>query len=407
MGSQSVALDKAEQGTKIIRKVLESGKSRLQEALANCPLRPEQLISQAMVACHAEPKLANADPISVLLALTEAAQAQLQVNGALADGWLIPRWNSKRGTFEAHFQIGYRGLVNLALRSGKLTHVAAEVVYEADMFDIEEGMRPSLKFKRSLAGDRGAPIGVFAIAYLRDSPNQIHPFQYMSAGEVNHIKDMYSDSSDRSSSPWQKEWPSMWKKTALRQLMKYAQLSPQSQQAALLDEYHEAGVRTETERAELDVPTESAKPPAPATVSAAPVADLKEKINSQKKGDTDSAGKVSGTISKIAQAKTEKGATYLKVQIAGREGTIFVWDAKLHGFLAKSDGKLLECIVQTKGGYDAMTEILRVGETQYENGLPVIQVGSDGEPENQDAESPESGQGARGLAMDDEDWSRA
>lgn len=371
-----------------IRVVLNHGKERLLEALANCPLRPEQLISQAMVACYADEKLAKADPISVLVALTEAAQAQLQVNGALADGYLIPRWNKDRQCHEATFQVGYRGLLNLAMRSGKITHVDAQVVFENDVFDMEEGMHPTLRFRRNIAGDRGKPIGAYAVAYLRESPLGIHPMKFMSRAEIEHIRDTYSESAEYNSSPWKKEWAAMWLKTVLRQLLKFAQLSPQSQQAALLDEYHEAGVRTETERAELDRVAENAVP----QVKSEKVEDLKRRISAQRNeavapppvpaapvAESAPAGKkreeVFGTVTDVKTKKDSKGRPFVAVMIDGN--TITTWNDEYFGALMASKGKPVQLVVERDGKYTHLVQPEQIGDTEYHEGVPVRDIRAD------------------------------
>jgi len=61
------------------------------------------------------PKLMECDPATLLGAMMLSAQTGLEPGGPLGQAFLIPRWSGQRKVMEAQFQIGYRGLVALAL----------------------------------------------------------------------------------------------------------------------------------------------------------------------------------------------------------------------------------------------------------------------------------------------------
>lgn len=83
------------------------------------------------------PKLGQCDPSTVLGAMMLAAQTGLEPGGPLGQAFLIPRWSGRNKCFEAQFQIGYKGLIALAGRSGFL--VQAHTVREGDGFGFQYG----------------------------------------------------------------------------------------------------------------------------------------------------------------------------------------------------------------------------------------------------------------------------
>ena len=67
---------------------------------------------------------------------------------------------------EATFIIGYKGMIDLARRSGHIQSIYAHAVHENDEFEYELGLHPKLEHKPS-HGDRGAFIGAYAVAHFK------------------------------------------------------------------------------------------------------------------------------------------------------------------------------------------------------------------------------------------------
>ena len=108
-------------------------------------------------------------PQSFLGAMMTAAQLGLEPNTPLGQAYLLPYWNSKANAYECQFQLGYKGLLDLAYRSGEISVIQAHVVYENDTFDYSFGLDPQLKHIPAKS-DRGAPIFVYEMC-IRDSVN--------------------------------------------------------------------------------------------------------------------------------------------------------------------------------------------------------------------------------------------
>ena len=95
-------------------------------------MTPERFKRIALSAVSNTPKLGNCTPQSFLGAMMNAAQLGLEPNTPLGQAYLIPFENRKKGITECQFQIGYKGLIDLAYRSGEVKMIDAQTVYEND-----------------------------------------------------------------------------------------------------------------------------------------------------------------------------------------------------------------------------------------------------------------------------------
>ena len=93
-------------------------------------LTPERFTRMALSAINNTPELADCTPMSFIAALMNAAQLGLEPNTPLGQAYLIPYKN--RGVLECQFQLGYKGLIDLAYRTGQIQVVQAQTVREFD-----------------------------------------------------------------------------------------------------------------------------------------------------------------------------------------------------------------------------------------------------------------------------------
>ena len=125
-----------------------------------------------------------------------------------------------KGVLEAQFQLGYKGLIDLAYRSGEVEVVQAHIVYENDEFECEYGLEPKLTHKPA-DKDRGEPIKVYAVFKTKSGG---YGFEVMSMEDVRIHAKKYSKSFNSSFSPWSTNFEEMAKKTVLKKVLKYAPL---------------------------------------------------------------------------------------------------------------------------------------------------------------------------------------
>lgn len=179
-------------------------------------MTPERFSRITLSALSANPKLKECTPNSFLAAMMTAAQLGLEPNTPLGQAYLIPYQN--RGNMECQFQLGYKGLIDLAYRSGQVSIIQAHTVRENDEFEYELGIDPKLRHVPAKS-NRGAPIAYYAMFKTKDGG---FGFQVMSVQDVQEHARKYSKS--YGNGPWQKNFDEMAKKTVLKKVLKYAPL---------------------------------------------------------------------------------------------------------------------------------------------------------------------------------------
>lgn len=196
---------------------------------------PDRLVRVALTAMSRNPTLLECSQASWVLALQEAGSLGLEPTGVLGHAYLVPRWNKNTRSKEAQFQIGYRGLVELARRSGKVQDVTAHVVREGDDFEYALGLDPLLRHVPLLDSDR--PVThVYAVAFFK---NGFKKFDVMTTEQVEKVR---SISTAKDSGPWVSHWDEMAKKTVVRRLSKELPLSSTEQAAIAYDDAVEFGM---------------------------------------------------------------------------------------------------------------------------------------------------------------------
>lgn len=178
----------------------------------------ERFTRMVLSALSSTPKLADCSPQSFLAAMMTAAQLGVEPNTALGQAYLLPYRN--HGQMECQFQLGYKGLIDLAYRSGEVSVIQAHTVYENDVFEYELGMDPKLRHVPAKA-DRGEAVAYYAMFKTKDGG---YGFEVMSVDDVQRHAQRYSKSYGSGSSPWRSNFDEMAKKTVLKRALKYAPL---------------------------------------------------------------------------------------------------------------------------------------------------------------------------------------
>lgn len=237
-----------------IRTLLERSKAQIAMALPK-HLNADRIIRVAMTSIQRTPDLLKCDPISLVAAVIQSSQLGLEPDGILGHAYLVPFRNTKKNRMEVQFIPGYKGLIDLARRSGQVNRISAHVVYENETFTMEYGTKEILEHKPLPPSTRGDRKGVYAVAVLNDgSPH----FEWLWNEEIEAIK---RQSKAVNFGPWKTHEDEMIRKTAIRRLVKYLPLSVELAKAAAVDELVDAGISTQ-ELFELDevLPVIEAKP---------------------------------------------------------------------------------------------------------------------------------------------------
>lgn len=202
----------------------------------------ERLLKVAQIAATTTPALAKCDVPSLVGAIGQCAQMGLEPNTVLGHAYLVP-FNTKRkdGNGQERWVnsvqviIGYKGLIDLARRSGQIVSIAAHEVCQNDHFELVYGLEEKLNHTPAM-GDRGPVIGFYAVAKLKDGG---YSFEFMSLHQVQDI--MRATQSKGNYGPWQDHFVEMGRKTVIRRLAKYLPLSIEFQTAVALDNQAETG----------------------------------------------------------------------------------------------------------------------------------------------------------------------
>jgi recombination protein RecT len=170
------------------------------------------------------PELNECSLQSILGSIMQASQLGLEIGSLIGHGYLVP-FNKKdkaTGRFikECQFIIGYRGMIDLARRSGKLISISAQGVYENDTFEFEYGINEKLRHIPAQS-ERGKFIASYAYAKLE---NNGYSFGVMFKNEIDKIREA-SKASKSEYSPWSTHYEEMAKKTVIRRLFKYLPIS--------------------------------------------------------------------------------------------------------------------------------------------------------------------------------------
>lgn len=187
-------------------------------------LTVERFSRMATTALSTTPKLKECTPASFIGAFLTAAQLGLEPNTPLGQAYLIPYKNKRQingewvAVDEVQFQIGYKGLIDLAYRSGEIELVQAQIVYANDTFECEYGLEPKLKHIPATS-NRGEMVKVYALFKTKSGG---YGFEVMSVEDIKKHAAKFSKSADSKYSPWTTNFEEMAKKTVLKKVLKYA-----------------------------------------------------------------------------------------------------------------------------------------------------------------------------------------
>lgn len=214
----------------------------------------QEFITSITSAVNTNPALAECDSQSIISAALLGQSLHLKPSPQLGYFYMVPFNNKKKGCKEAQFQIGYKGYLQLAIRTGEYVDI--------DAIEIREGEykgrnrltgKPEFEFVDDDAIRENLPV-VGYMAYFEMKNGYIkrlywskekmlkHADEFSNAFNMNSYKDLLEGKIPQNemwkySSFWYKNFDEMAKKTMLRQLLsKHALLSTEMQRALETDQ---------------------------------------------------------------------------------------------------------------------------------------------------------------------------
>lgn len=169
-------------------------------------LTPDRMLSICAQAVQKDTRLLNCHPLSVINAIVYLAQIGLEPRPR--EAYLVAFGK------ECVPIVDYRGMIDLARRSGMVKDVGAAPVFERDEFDYELGSRPFVRHKPVLDRDRGQLIAAWSVAFYTDGTPATPAI--MSRSEIEHIR---SKSKAAQDGPWVTDYDRMAMKSAVRREM--------------------------------------------------------------------------------------------------------------------------------------------------------------------------------------------
>ena len=243
--ANAVATSAAASDTKTLQSQINLMQGEIKKALPSV-LTPERFTRMVLSAVSSNKDLAACETKSFLAAMMQAAQLGLEPNTPLGQAYIIPYRD--HGTLKAQFQLGYKGMIDLAYRSEQVSVIDAQVVYENDEFEYELGLEPKLKHK-PVFSNRGKPILYYAMFRTKDGG---YGFQVMSYEDCMAHAKKYSKAFNGGFSPWTCNFDEMAKKTVLKKVLKYAPLKSDFLRGLTADET----VKSTLDAEMFDVPNE-------------------------------------------------------------------------------------------------------------------------------------------------------
>jgi recombination protein RecT len=217
----------------------------------------EWALRLAKIGRHAltrNPALLEAEPWTLVTALVDCAQLGLEPLTVLGHIYLIVYRNNrdKQNPFkEVTTQLGYTGILALAMRTQMWAYAGGDVICEGDEFDYNEGTRAFLYHKKQLL-KRGDVMGAWAKLQPRDP--RIPPlFKVVDLQTIHNARALSKDwgywkkDKDAGKNPWkvpiwEQHYEAMCIKTAIRRMRPFLSLDPQLQAVVSLDEHRELGI---------------------------------------------------------------------------------------------------------------------------------------------------------------------
>lgn len=199
-----------------LAELLERSRNSFEE-MATKYLPADRIFKLAAVAMSRDPKIADCTGVSILKSVMDACQMGLDCSGINGQGWILPYRNKKTNKTEAQFIPGYRGLTEIARRSGAVEDIDAQLVYANDVFRIRMGSNPGIDHEPETRGDRGEFLGAYAVATLATGKQKS---EWMDAADIDNTKKS-SRSAGSDYSPWNTFAGEMRRKTVIKRICKY------------------------------------------------------------------------------------------------------------------------------------------------------------------------------------------
>ena len=210
-------------------------------AILPAHLHPERILKIAFRIVRTTPRLLECSTQGLFGAIVQCAQLGLEPNTPMGHAHIIPFHNARENKTDVQVIVGYRGLIDLARRSGQIISIASHAVRAEDKFRWEYGLDEQLSH-RPAPNNRGEITHFYAVARLKDGG---YAFEVMTRDEIERIRETTrsyrTDKKYGRQGIWEMHFEEMGRKTVIRRLFKFLPVSIELATATALDSMAEAG----------------------------------------------------------------------------------------------------------------------------------------------------------------------
>lgn len=214
----------------------------VQEQFKNALQEGASLFIASLIDIYGNDKYLQAcEPQAVIMEALKAATLKLPINKSLGFAYIVP-YKNKEGVQEPQFQIGYKGYIQLAMRTGQYKYINADFVCEGELKGHDK-----LTGEMDLSGDAKSDKVIGYFAYIETINGFRKPLYWSKDKVLAHAK-RYSKSFGRDTSAWKTNFDEMALKTMLRNLLgKYGVMSVEMLNAYSADAADERTFEAQTE----------------------------------------------------------------------------------------------------------------------------------------------------------------
>lgn len=227
MSNQNTAV-----GNPVVERVRHWLQANQEQVITTLPahVKPERFIRLLLTELTRNPALGKCNPASVVEGVLQCARLGLYPGPApVGRVHLVPYGK------DCNLVIDYKGLIELARRSGEISSVRAEVIYEQEVvngsFKESSGAHPDLHHIPLRFGDKGRAVGAYAVAFFKDGTAD---WEILNMTDIEKAK-ASSPTGKRGGGVWASHFEEMAKKTAIRRLCKRLPLAEELEDGLMAD----------------------------------------------------------------------------------------------------------------------------------------------------------------------------
>ena len=210
-----------------------------------------QFMSSLLNLYNGDPNIQAAEPMSIISSAMVAASLDLPVDKNLGYAWIVPFYDSKKGHKVAQFQLGYKGYIQLALRTGQYKAINVIAVHEGELI---KWNRLTEEIELDLEGATSEKVigycGYFKLI------NGFEKTVYWTKDEIEAHRVKHNKMKDKNAlnNVWKSDYDAMAMKTVIRNMLsKWGILSIEMQTAVTEDERETHDITDETNAEEPEI----------------------------------------------------------------------------------------------------------------------------------------------------------